>query len=141
MLFPTTRDMATTHPMESSRERGGGPTARAFAADTLRWVAGGELRWCACPECWSQLPFWRYVELVLRRFRIARPGGARADLARWIWAALSASPVRLALWRLADPALARAVRAIRAEADRERWHIAEVYEIVMRGVAQNAIES
>lgn len=115
----------------------GGETARrSFDADTLAWVAGGDSRWCACDECWAQQPFWRYVEMLLEACRRERPGSSRQELADFVWSALSASRPRRALWSLRDPSRARAVEALRRVAARDGYNLGELYEVVLRGIAQ-----
>jgi hypothetical protein len=114
----------------------GEPAGRAFDADTLAWVAGGDSRWCACDECWAQQPFWRYVQMLLDACRRARPGSSRQEIADFVWSALSASRPRRALWSLRDPPLASAVQALRRVAARDRYNPGELYEVVLRGIAQ-----
>ena len=129
--------------MPDVHPRGAGgtePPARAFSADTLRWVAGGELQWCACEECWAQQPFWRYVEMLAGEWRAEHPRGSRAALAHFVWRALSATGARRALWRLSGPRRARAVAALRAAGASGGWNLGELYEIVLRGLALRARE-
>jgi hypothetical protein len=121
--------------------RATGPVAgeaarRAFDADTLAWVAGGGSRWCACDECWAHQPFWRYVQMLLEACRRSRPGSSRQEIADFLWSALSASRPRRALWSLRDPSLASAVKALRQVAARDRYNLGELYELVLRGIAQ-----
>jgi hypothetical protein len=123
--------MAEVHPRGAG---GNEPPARAFSADTLRWVAGGELQWCACEECWAQQPFWRYLDMLTGEWRAENPRGSRAALAHFVWDALSASSSRRALWRLSRPRRARAVAALRAEGASGGWNLGELYEIAMRGL-------
>ncbi len=111
-----------------------GPADRIFDADTLRWAVGDEIRWCACDECWAELPFWRYVAVIRDRWRRAHPNGSRAELANHIWALLSAGRARLALWSVTKPS-ARAGLALRSAGERDGWNLGELYEIVMRGIA------
>jgi hypothetical protein len=107
----------------------------AERADTLRWAAAGELRFCDCEVCWSHEPFWRYAELLANHAARAGPGASRADVARGIWAVLAAPVWRRLLWRVSLPGLRRAVAALRETALREGWNDAQLYEAVLRGIA------
>ncbi len=103
--------------------------------DTLRWAGGGELRFCECALCWANTPFWRYAALVANQAAREQPGPTPAVLAAEIWRILSAPPWRLWAWSAGRPALTRAVKGLLAEAARERWNVAQLYEAVLRGVA------
>ncbi len=103
-------------------------------ADTLRWAAGGELRFCACELCWSNKPFWRYAALVASHVQRARPGAGRAELAQGIWNTLRAGRW-FARRRRGGPGLRRAVKALHEAAGREGWNTAQLYEAVLRGIA------
>jgi hypothetical protein len=54
-----------------------------------------------------------------------------------VWEALSARGLRRWAASLRDPAVARAAAALRAAVAADGWHLAELYEIVMRGAAHN----
>ncbi len=106
--------------------------------DTLAWAVGGDRVPCACAECWSHVPLWRYVQLLESHWRREAPGGDRAALAEFVWAALTAPRLRLAAWGYTAPGLAGAVAALRDLGARGRWNRGQLYEIAMRGLARNA---
>jgi hypothetical protein len=74
--------------------------------------------------------------MLLDACRRTRPGSSPQEIADFVWRALSASRPRRALWRLRDPPLASAVQALRRVAARDRYNLGELYEVVLRGIAQ-----
>jgi len=109
--------------------------------DTLAWAVGSDRVPCACAECWSHVPLWRYVQLLESHWRRRIPGGGPASLAEFVWGALSASRLRLAAWGYTAPGLAGAVMALRDLAARGGWNRGQLYEIAVRGLARNAGEA
>jgi hypothetical protein len=138
MTIAVEKLMNTVRPL--GQEEGRRETSRVFYADTLRWVAGGEVNWCACDECWAQLPFWRYVTQVRDAWRRRYPGGSRVELARYVWRLMSAGRLQLALRRFTEPVAVHAVQALRSEGEQGHWNLGELYEIVMRGLAHRGID-
>ena len=107
--------------------------AGRFEADTLRWALG-DVRACACPECWEVRELWRWVRILLGAVERERPGASPRELADALWSALAArgrGPFRRSGDREA------AARALREHAALQGWNPGQLYEIVLRGVARN----
>ena len=102
--------------------------------DTVRWALG-EVRTCACADCWERRELWRQVRIVLRALDDTHPGASPGEVARYLWEALSTPR-----WRVRRRGLRpapRALRWLRALAAREGWNPGQLYEVVLRGVARN----
>jgi hypothetical protein len=104
--------------------------------DTIRWALG-DVRACACRECWERREVWRWVRILLGAIERERPGVTPREIADGLWVFLT-KPGRRPL-RLRSPERGRwqATHHLREYAAREGWNVGQLYEIVLRGVAQN----
>ncbi len=116
---------------QTSHGEGG---TRGAAPDTLRWALG-ETRSCACPDCWERRELWRQARILVGALDRARPGAAPAELADFVWSSLRRG-ARFTVGRDARR-VARAARWLREYAAREGWNLAQLYEVVLRGLARN----
>lgn len=80
------------------------------------------------------------MQLLEAHWKRRTPGGDRASLAEFAWAALTAPRLRLAAWRWTAPGLAAAVTALRDLEVRGGWNRGQLYEIAMRGLVRNTAE-
>ncbi len=121
---------------ERGREEGGahGGNPGGPEVDTLRWALGN-VRSCACSECWAQREIWRQVRILLHALDEVRPDAPPGEIARFLWEALSRS-ARFPIGA-SERYRARAARWLQAHAESEGWNIGQLYEVVVRGVARH----